>query len=66
MFTGDVIIEWLEHVHTLHCAVESLYVVDGYEVSITWDGAPVHTFHAETLKEAYIRAMEAFPDPLRR
>lgn len=66
MSTGDAIFQWLERMHTLHCAVKVIYVVDGYEVCITWNGAPVHTFYAETLKEAYIRAMEAFPDPLRR
>ena len=60
---SDMILEWLERMHTLHFAVEALYVVDGYEVSITCDGNPIHTFKAETLKQAYIDAMTAVPNP---
>lgn len=51
------ILEWLEDNHTLHKAVEALYVVDGYEVSITYDGNVIKgPFRAETLREAYIKA----------
>lgn len=66
MTNSDRIIQWLEDMHTLHCAVETLYVVDGYEVSITLDDSPIHKFHAETLREAYLAAMCAVPKPLRR
>jgi hypothetical protein len=61
--TADQIIEWLERMHTLHFAVEALYAVDGYEVSITCDGNPLWTFRAETLKQAYAAAMTAVPNP---
>lgn len=55
--TDIELIDWLENNHTLHKAVEALYVVDGYEVSITHDGNTIKgPFKAKTLREAYIRA----------
>lgn len=56
--TDADIIEWLERNHTLHHAVEALYVVDGFEVTITYDGNPLAgPWHAETLRGAYLKAM---------
>lgn len=57
MTTDTQIIDWLQHMHNLHTQVEAVYVVDGYQVSLTWDDNPVHQFTAPTLREAYIMAM---------
>jgi hypothetical protein len=58
--TDAQIIQWLEAMHTLHRLVEVLYVVDGFEVTVTWDGMPLHgPFKAETLREAYVMAANA-------
>lgn len=56
--TDADIIEWLERNHTLHRAVEALYVVDGYQVTITHDDHQIAgPWRGETLREAYVRAM---------
>jgi hypothetical protein len=51
------IVDWLQSMHNLHTQVEALYVVDGYQVSLTWDEHPVFEFKGETLREAYAKAM---------
>jgi len=52
------VFEWLDRNHTLHCNVESLYAVDGYNVEITRDGSTVAgPWCAPTLREAYVKAM---------
>lgn len=53
------ILNWLERQHTLHRQVEALYVVDGYQVTITHDSEPIpgKEWHGETLREAYAKAM---------
>ncbi len=44
---------WLEDMHTLHKAVEILYVVDGYHVQRTHDSNPIGPeFFGITLREA--------------
>lgn len=54
-------IQWIEDVNTLHRQVEILYVVDGYEVTITWDGVAIsEDFHGETVSEAIAKAMANF------
>lgn len=54
-------IDWLQKVNTLHRQVDILYVVDGYEVTITWDDNPVSEgFHGETVAEAISKAMAGF------
>lgn len=54
-------IEWLQKANTLHRQVEILYVVDGYEVTLTWDGHAIsEDFHGETLGQAIDKAMSAF------
>lgn len=53
-------LDWLEVNHTLHKAMEILYVVDGYEVTPTYNGN--HNdgpFHGETLREAIDAARAA-------
>jgi len=51
--TGQEAIEWIERHTTLHTTVSMLYVVDGYEVTLLWDGNPISpVFHGETLLEA--------------
>lgn len=52
-------IEWLESKLTLHTGVELLYVVDGYQVTVTaMDGRVAQDFQAETLDEAITKARE--------
>ena len=54
-------IDWLQKVNTLHRQVDILYVVDGYEVTVTWDDNPVSEgFHGETVAEAISKAMAGF------
>jgi hypothetical protein len=51
-------IAWLQKAHTLHRQVSMLYMVDGYEVTVTWDENPIsEAFHGETLREAISNAM---------
>jgi len=53
--------DWLQRMHTLHRAVEMLYVVDGYHVTLTWDGTPISSdYHGETLDAAIDKAMLEF------
>lgn len=66
MHTDTEIIDWLERMHNLHTQVEALYVVDGYQVSLTWDGEALHEFNGDTLREAYSAAMEYEYDMERR
>lgn len=58
-------IEWLESMHTLHGAVEILYVVSGYQIQRTfddsWVGDPIT---AESLSDAIEMAMSAGWKPL--
>lgn len=60
------ILDWLERSHTLHYTVEALYAVDGYVVSIMYDGAELAQFHQPTLREAYAKAMVWEFDPCTR
>lgn len=54
-------VDWLQKVNTLHRKVDILYVVDGYEVTVTWDDNPVSEgFHGETVAEAISKAMAGF------
>lgn len=54
-------IAWLQDVSTLHRSVDILYVVDGYEVTVVWDGEPISdSFHGETVSEAISKAMAEF------
>lgn len=62
--TAEERLQWLEDMHTLHIAVEFLYVVDGFQATVTRDGDPLHGFshatdkteyHGETLGEAIDR-----------
>jgi antibiotic biosynthesis monooxygenase (ABM) superfamily enzyme len=61
MKTDAEILDWLEQNHTLHHQVEILYVVDGYEVTITRDGDPIPSLQwkGESLREACSYAMVA-------
>ena len=53
-------IDWIEQQHTLHKAVEFLYVVDGYQAQPTCDGDPVgDALHGETLRGAIDAARAA-------
>lgn len=54
------LIDWIEANTTLHRQVELLYVVDGYECSVTHDGDVVEgPFPGETVRDALRRAMVA-------
>lgn len=64
--TADAaILEWLQRWHTLHYRVEMLYVVDGYEVTITYDDTPVPgcSWKQPTLYDALREAARAQPEP---
>lgn len=50
--------DWIERMHTLHKAVEFLYVVDGYSCTITHDGNPVATFADDTIRTAIDAAIQ--------
>lgn len=58
--TAEGMLQWLQDRHTLHQQVEILYVVDGYELTFTWDGEPfAGPYHGETLIDAISRAEAA-------
>lgn len=45
--------------HTLHKKVEFLYVVDGYEATVTWGDEPMSpTYKGSTLREALAEMMQ--------
>lgn len=52
-------LDWYEEQHTLHGAVESLYVVNGYVVNVTHDGKPTGEHWGETLRAAIDQARGA-------
>lgn len=53
-------LDWFEAQHTLHGGVDVLYVVDGYEVQLTVDDAPIGPAHkGETLRDAIDKAFDA-------
>lgn len=60
MTTDTEILDWLERQHTLHRSVDVLYVVDGYQVTITYDDEPIRgkEWHGETLRDAFAAAMK--------
>ena len=59
----DQLLSWIEEHSTLHTSVEILYVVDGYEVSVTNDNprSALHThlgpFWGASVKEALTNAL---------
>jgi hypothetical protein len=54
-------IEWLQKANTLHRQVDILYVVVGYQVTVTWDENPIsEAFEGETVSEAISKAMAGF------
>lgn len=58
-------IEWLESMHTLHGAIEILYVVSGYQIQRIFDGSDIgEPITAETLAEAIDMAIAAGWEPL--
>ena len=64
---NDIRIEWLESMHTLHGAVEILYVVSGYQIQRTFDDSDVgEPIAADTLAEAIDMAIAAGWEPLMR
>jgi hypothetical protein len=57
--TDTQILQWLEGMHTLHLAVEALYVVDGYQVRVVYDGDELSpAYWGETLAAAYCKCAE--------
>ena len=50
-------LDWLEKAHTLHYAVEFLYVIDGYMCRITYDGDVMRSYNGETLRTAIDAAL---------
>lgn len=51
--TPEQVLQWIEDHTTLHMTVALLYVVDGYELTLQYDGSPVFApFHGETVADA--------------
>ena len=48
------LLDWMESCHTLHRAIEVLYVVDGYIATYTHDHAPSCAARGETYREAIL------------
>lgn len=46
-------LDWYEREHTLHGAVECTYVVDGYHLALTYDGAIVAEFHGDSIRSVF-------------
>lgn len=60
-------IEWLESMHTLHGAVEILYVVDGYQIQRTYDDSDVgDPIKENSLSECIDSAIAQGWEPLTR
>lgn len=60
-------IQWLENMHTLHGAVEILYVVDGYQLTQTYDDSQIgEPVHSENLAGAIDKAIDAGWQPKTR
>lgn len=58
-------LQWLESMHTLHGAVEILYVVDGYQIQRTYDDSHVgEPIKADNLAECIDIAMKNGWKPL--
>lgn len=58
-------LNWIESHTTLHRSVEILYVVDGYEVTVsdsTFGRAWEKTFHGPSFREAIDAAMREIPE----
>lgn len=61
----NIQIEWLESMHTLHGAVEILYVVDGFQIQRTFNSSDVgDPSKAETLIQAIDMAIAEGWEPL--
>ncbi len=56
-YTDEARLNWLESMLTLHTGVDVLYVVDGYEVTITKDANPGNKYWGATLREAIDNAL---------
>jgi hypothetical protein len=52
-------LDWYEVQHGLHTAVEVLYVVDGYDLSLTYNGDSTAEFHGDTVRVAIDAAIAA-------
>lgn len=59
MRTDTERLDWLEGQYGLHREAEITYVVDGYEIEITYEGNPTYgkIYHGETLRDAIDAAM---------
>jgi hypothetical protein len=58
--TAEQALSWLEDMHTLHCSVHVLYVVDGYQLTLVVDCEPTKkTVHGDTLVGAIEAAISA-------
>lgn len=50
-------LDWYEASHTLHQSIESLYVVDGFQIEMQIDGNEGPTFHGQDMRDAIDQAM---------
>lgn len=60
--TAEEIIQWIEDKNGLHTTVDTLYVVDGYEVCLMRNDYPyAGPYKADTLIEAFRLAAKENP-----
>lgn len=57
------ILDWLEKNHTLHYAVEVLYVVEGYQATGTRDGNVERQAFGKTYREALANLSDIWEAP---
>lgn len=59
IFSAEEMLDFIERNTTLHNQVELLYVVDGYEAAVTYDGAPQSPVHkGSTVRDALCALMQ--------
>lgn len=58
-FSAEEMLDFIDRNTTLHKQVELLYVVDGYEASVTYDGTPLSpVYKGATVRDALCGLMQ--------
>jgi hypothetical protein len=58
-FSDSEMLDYIQRHHTLHKKIHFLYVVDGYEATVTWDDEPMsQAFKGESLRGALEEMMQ--------
>jgi len=59
-FTDAEMLDYLERHHTLHKKIDFLYVVDGYQATVTWDDEPIsQAYKGASIREALNELMQS-------